>query len=389
MKDKDKDIQVIEQPDVFQVTPIESPSKNYLVIDNLQRMPNIFSRGVLYLIVLALGSVLIYSLLGEIDIVSECRAVAKSTPHQIGVLSDRGGYIEKVSVSEGQVVEKDDPLFHIRSKEVPTHLSKVENLRHSIPLKKKYYDILISSGLEELNQLYTSYNNSLRVSKSKLAQDITIEEKKFIEREIERAGKEYRSKKIMLESEMKNLRIEMEATINAMQNELEKSEQMLSLQDKSSLAKKGEKENEEVISIVRARYAGTVAKIYFKNAGEYISESDLLCIILPTQRQLYMDIIVANKDIGFIERDMEIKYKFDAFPYTDYGVLLGRVSTISPSAIDDITLGLVYHIQGTLTMTDFEIGEKKYHIKAGMTATAELVRGKKSIFSILFKKLKS
>ncbi len=389
MKDKEKDSQIIEQPDVFQVTPIESPSKNYLVIENLQRMPNIFSRGVLYLIVLALGSVLIYSLLGEIDIVSECRAVARPTPHQIGVLSDRGGYIEKVSVSEGQVVEKDDPLFHIRSKEVPNHLSKVENLRHSIPLKKKYYDILISSGLEELNQLYTSYNNSLRVSKSKLAQDITIEEKKFIEREIERAGKEYRSKKIMLESEMKNLRIEMEATINAMQNELEKSEQMLSLQDKSSLAKKGEKENEEVISIVRARYAGTVAKIYFKNAGEYISESDLLCIILPTQRQLYMDIIVANKDIGFIEMGMEIKYKFDAFPYTDYGVLLGRVSTISPSAIDDRTLGLVYHIQGTLTMTDFEIGEKKYHIKAGMTATAELVRGKKSIFSILFKKLKS
>jgi len=388
MKDKEKDSQVIEQPDVFQVTPIESPSKNYLVIDNLQRMPNIFSRGVLYLIVLALGSVLIYSLLGEIDIVSECRAVAKSTPHQIGVLSDRGGYIEKVSVSEGQVVEKDDPLFHIRSKEVPTHLSKVENLRHSIPLKKKYYDILISSGLEELNQFYTSYNNSLRVSKSKLAQDITIEEKKFIEREIERAGKEYRSKKIMLESEMKNLRIEMEATINAMQNELEKSEQMLPLQDKSSLGKESEKENEEVISTVRARYAGTVVKIFFKSAGEYISESDLLCIIIPTQRQLYMDIIVTNKDIGFIERDMEIKYKFDAFPYTDYGVLLGSVSAISPSAIDDRTLGLVYHIQGTLTMTDFEIGEKKYHIKAGMTATAELVRGKKSIFSILFKKLK-
>ncbi|MEE8382845.1 MAG: hypothetical protein V3R78_13315, partial [Thermodesulfobacteriota bacterium] len=83
MKDKDKDIQVIEQPDVFQVTPIESPSKNYLVIENLQRMPNIFSRGVLYLIVLALGSVLMYSLLGEVDIVSECRAVARPTPHQI------------------------------------------------------------------------------------------------------------------------------------------------------------------------------------------------------------------------------------------------------------------------------------------------------------------
>ena len=379
MEDKEKDNQEIEHSEVFQVTPIESPSKNYLVIDNLQRMPNIFSRGLLYLIVLALFSVLIYSLLGEIDIVTECRAVAKPIAYQIGVISDRNGYIAKVSVSEGQVVEKDAPIFHIRSKEIPTYRSKVESLRYAIPLKKKYYNTLISSGLEELNQLYTNYNNSLRVSK--------LGEKKFIEEKRER--EDYKSKKVMLESEMKNLKMEMEATINAMQNELAMSEQMLSLQDEPSLYKKDKKGNEEVISIVRARHAGTVAKLYFKNAGEYVPESDLLCIILPAQRQLYMDITVANKDIGFIERDMEIKYKFDAFPYTDYGVLLGSVSAISPSAIDDRTLGLVYHIQGSLTMTGFEIGEKKYPIKTGMTATAELVRGKKSIFSILFKKLKS
>jgi biotin carboxyl carrier protein len=381
MEDKEKDNQEIEHSDVFQVTPIESPSKNYLVIDNLQRMPNIFSRGLLYLIVLALCSVLIYSLLGEIDIVTECRAVAKPIAYQTGVISDRNGYITKVSVSEGQVVEKDAPLFHVRSKEIPTYLSKVEKLRYATSLKKKYYDTLISSRLEELNKLYANYSNSLRVNK--------LGEKKFIEEKIEREREDYKSKKVMLESEMKNLKMEMDATINAMQNELAMSEQMLSLQDEPPLDKKDEKENEEVISIVRARHAGTVAKLYFKKAGEYVPESDLLCIILPAQRQLYMDITVANKDIGFIERDMEIKYKFDAFPHTDYGVLLGRVSAISPSAIDDRTLGLVYHIQGSLTMTGFEIGEKKHPIRTGMTATAELVRGKKSIFSILFKKLKS
>ena len=101
-----------------------------------------------------------------------------------------------------------------------------------------------------------------------------------------------------------------------------------------------------------------------------------------------MDITVANKDIGFIEKGMEIKYKFDAFPHTDCGVLLGKVSAISPSAVEDRTLGLVYHLQGTLDTTCFDIREKIYHLKAGMTATAELVTDKKSIFSILFKKLK-
>ena len=202
MEDKEKDNQQIEHSDVFQVTPIESPSKNYLVIDNLQRMPNIFSRGLLYLIVLALFSALIYSLLGEIDIVTECRAVAKPISYQTGVISDRNGYITKVSVSEGQVVEKDAPLFHIRSKEIPSYLSKVENLRYAISLKKKYYDTLISSRLEELNKLYANHSNSLRVNK--------LGEKKFIEEKIEREREDYKSKKVMLESEMKNLKIEVQ-----------------------------------------------------------------------------------------------------------------------------------------------------------------------------------
>jgi hypothetical protein len=36
----------------------------------------------------------------------------------------------------------------------------------------------------------------------------------------------------------------------------------------------------------------------------------------------------------------------------------------------------------------FSVDEKSYPIKAGMTATAEIVTEKKSIFSILFKRFK-
>ena len=85
---------------------------------------------------------------------------------------------------------------------------------------------------------------------------------------------------------------------------------------------------------------------------------------------------------------MEIKYKLDAFPYTVYGLVRGKVLTISPSAVEDVSLGFVYHVHGTLDKRDFEVKEKRYPIKAGMTATAELVKEKKSILSILIGKLK-
>ena len=293
MKDEEKDSQEIEQTDVYQVTPVESPSENYMVIENLRRMPSIFSRGLLYLVVLAIVSALVYSFLSEIDIVVECRAVTRPTSQKKRIFSDRNGYIERIFISEGQTVEENTPLFHIRSKGSLSYPSEFKKPRRSVPLNEEF-----ASG------------------------------------------------------------------------------------------EKNGKEKDEIVKVLRAERAGTISKLYFKNAGEYVRESDLLCTILPTNGQLYMDITVANKDIGFIERDMEIKYKFDAFPYTDCGLLLGKVSTISPSAVEDRTLGLVYHLQGTLDNTYFDIRDKKYPLKAGMTATAELVTEKKSIFSILFKKLK-
>jgi len=101
-----------------------------------------------------------------------------------------------------------------------------------------------------------------------------------------------------------------------------------------------------------------------------------------------MDITVANKDIGFIETDMEIKYKIEAFSFLDYGTLSGKVFWISPAGVEDRARGFVYHIKGTFDKPYFEIREKKYYVRAGMTATAELITEKKSILSILFKKLK-
>ena len=146
-------------------------------------------------------------------------------------------------------------------------------------------------------------------------------------------------------------------------------------------------DNEEG-NIIRSINSGTILELNFKNKGEYVRESDLLCTIVPAGDPLYMDITVANKDMGFIETGLEIKYKFDAFPYSDYGTLSGKVTAISPSAVEDKTLGYVYPIKGSLDTLYFEARGKRYPVKSGMTATAEIVTEKKSIFSMLFLKLK-
>jgi HlyD family secretion protein len=435
--------------ETFQVSPVESPSENFLVTEHLQRMPSLFSRGLLYLVTLILLVTLVYILVSKIDIVVESRSIVQPTSHKIKILSDRDGYIEKIFISEGQVVEKDAPLFLIRSKEALTHRTKVDELSGSIPLKKEYYDTKISSIRDELSQLENELGKILNVKKLRLDQNhlslrsnesdfaywqkeenalskefedakmlyekhlisiayynnlrgrlerarteieklfsqknITAKENRIIEEEIEEAKSNYINKKKIFEKEIKNLELEKAATLRSMQSEMEMSEKMLSIKNGPSLHRGNEKEKG---NLIQAEKTGTVSELYFRNTGEFVRASDLLCTVLPADSPFYMDITVANKDIGFIEPDTEIKYKFDAFPYTDYGTLNGKVLMISPSAVEDKTQGFIYHIQGSLDQTYFEIKAKKYPIKAGMTATAELVTEKKSIFSMLFRKLR-
>jgi multidrug efflux pump subunit AcrA (membrane-fusion protein) len=438
-----------DSSETVQVFPVESPSENFSVAEHLQRMPSLFSRGLLYLTILIVLAALVYILVSKIDIVVESRSVVQPSTHKIRVLSDRDGYLEKIFIAEGQRVEKEAALFLIRSKEALTHRTKVDELTGSIPLKREFYDTKISSIRDELTKLENEYERILSVKRLKLEQNdlslrsldsdlrywrgeenalskefddvkrlfekrlisiayynnvrgrlekarseiekllsqknITLKENRIVEEEIEEAKSSAVNKRRIFEKEIRNLELEKSTTLRAMQSEMEMSEKMLSI--KSGLAVPRGDKNEKG-NLVQAEKAGTVSELYFRNTGEFVRASDLLCTILPADSPYYMDITVANKDIGFIENGTEITYKFDAFPYSDYGTLSGKVMLISPSAVEDKAQGFIYRLQGSLDQTYFEIKGKKYPVKPGMTATAELVTEKKSIFSILFKKVK-
>jgi len=312
-KPEELDKQDTNHIEVIEIPEEESDSANFLVTEQLQKMPGIFSHGLFFLILIMLCAALLYSVFGKIDIVIESMSVTRPESHKIRILSDRNGYIEKIYISEGEVVEKNSPLFLIRSKEIPRCKTKVKGIKRGGQLNKEK-----DTSLQSLR------------GDSKKMNDIPL------------------------------------------------------TADDSSIYS----DTTGACNIIRAEQSGTVSEMYFRNQGEYIKEFDLLSTILPLNSPLYMDIIVANEDIGFLEKGMPIKYKFDAFPHIDYGILEGRVLYIPPSAVEDSSLGFVYHLRGSLDNLNFEIRGKQYPVKAGMTATAEIVTGRKNIFSVLFMKFK-
>lgn len=348
-----------ERGETIVIAPVESPSQNTLVTEHLQRMPSVFSRGLIYIVLLLLAAALGYSLLGRMDIVAECPAVARPMSDMVRVVSDRNGYIDRIFITEGQQVAEDEPLFLIRSRESMERTAEVNRLK-----------------LEQNRSTLASIDSELN----------------FWRQEVERLSQDVKNLEKLLESGIVSRKEVEDARSNLSKAETEVSKLInrrnITANENKILEQEMAKKVEESEKTITAEIAGTVSELYFKNPGEYIRGSELMCTLVPADSAMFMDITVANRDIGFIQEEMPVKYKFEAFPYTDYGILKGRVSAIPPAAVEEQQLGFVYQVQGTLETPFYEIAGKTYPIKTGMTATAEIVTENKSIFALLFRRIK-
>ena len=65
-------------------------------------------------------------------------------------------------------------------------------------------------------------------------------------------------------------------------------------------------------------------------------------VIVPEGGNLVAEVKLLNKDVGFVRAGQDVAVKLEAFPFTRYGTVPGRVETISSDAMEDQRLGLVY-----------------------------------------------
>ncbi|RUM65679.1 MAG: HlyD family type I secretion periplasmic adaptor subunit, partial [Sulfurospirillum sp.] len=114
------------------------------------------------------------------------------------------------------------------------------------------------------------------------------------------------------------------------------------------------------------------SKVSFNTLGGVVQPAQELVRLIPKDAPMEFKAIVENKDIGFIKTGMPVAIKIDTYDYQKYGLFEGNVSKISPNAIEDKKLGLVYEVyikpKNKYLMVD---GQKRYLIP-GMSATAEL-----------------
>ncbi|MBP0022235.1 MAG: HlyD family efflux transporter periplasmic adaptor subunit [Cyanobacteria bacterium SBLK] len=138
---------------------------------------------------------------------------------------------------------------------------------------------------------------------------------------------------------------------------------------------------ERVGETILAPSSGTVYNLK-ATLGPVQTGEELLSIV-SREEKLFLEAKVLNRDIGFIAPGMKVKVKMATFPFQEFGTVDGKVINISPNAVPDEQLGLVFPTKVELFQHSKIVRGEEVPFTPGMTATAEIVTRQKSILTFL------
>lgn len=127
---------------------------------------------------------------------------------------------------------------------------------------------------------------------------------------------------------------------------------------------------------------GVISQLAIHTVGGVVEATKPIMVVVPTDGALVADVKVMNRDIGFVRAGDTVAIKLEAFPFTRYGTIRGRVENIGSDAVEDEKLGLVYPARIVLG----KVSSKRGAIirpEVGMQVTADIRTGSRTILSYL------
>ncbi|MBL8708454.1 MAG: HlyD family type I secretion periplasmic adaptor subunit [Rhodospirillaceae bacterium] len=138
----------------------------------------------------------------------------------------------------------------------------------------------------------------------------------------------------------------------------------------------------EVLSPVH----GTVKDIKIRTIGGVIQPAEDIMEIVPIEDNLLIEAQIRPQDRGFIAPGQPAKIKITAYDFSIYGGLDGVVEDISADAIENEKKELYFRVR-LRTDKSFLMGKQgeELPIIPGMTASVDILTGKKTVLQYLLK----
>ncbi len=153
---------------------------------------------------------------------------------------------------------------------------------------------------------------------------------------------------------------------------------------------------------------GVVQQLSVHTVGGVVTPAQQLAVVVPSDTTLEVEAMISNRDIGFVHLGQEAHIKVDTFNFTRYGLLNGRVLSVSQDAIvrdtpTDKTKDnnsaeadsssepngqeLSYAARVSLDRTQIQVGDALANLSPGMAVTVEIKTGSRAVITYLLSPL--
>ncbi|MDG2629272.1 HlyD family type I secretion periplasmic adaptor subunit [Vibrio parahaemolyticus] len=268
----------------------------------------------------------------------------------------------QLSVIDQQVEQKQQDLVEIEA--------RVRNLRQSYQYAKKELDItqpLADEGVVpriELLKLQRQVNDTRR--------EMTSSELKIPV--IKSAIKESMLNRIDVALKFRS---EQQEKLNNAQDQLSALvESAVGLEDRVNR------------TVVVSPVTGKIKTLNVNTVGGVIQPGMDIVEIVPTEDTLLVEAKIAPKDIAFLRPNLNAIVKFTAYDFTKYGGLVGELEHISADTTQDEEGNSFYIVRVRTEKTSFG-QDADLPIIPGMTASVDIIIGKRTVLEYLLKPILS
>ncbi len=415
------------------------------VLEIQEAPPSPLGRGILWTVMLAFSTAVIWSTLSWIDIVAVAPGKIIPSGHSKTIQPLEAGVVSAVHVQDGQAVRRGDILVDLdatqndadrnrATNEYRATVVEIARLRALIKMNSRFTPpteadpqfVLIQQQLlrDQLAE-FSARADAARhlIDQRQAAVAATQENLRRLEATVpmenERAeayrallAQQYVSKMDYLQFEQQRidkaqewagqkskLRQDVAALAEAQQNyhvllsefQQTKQTELSGLETKAaSLLQEVRKAGQKTeLQKLTSPIDGVVQQLAVHTIGGVVTPAQPLLIVVPQDHPVEVEAQLENKDIGFVREGQPVELKIETFPFTLYGTIPGKVLTVSDDAVplDKEKSALVYVSRIGMDRATIQVEGKRIHLSPGMAVTVEIKTGQRRVIDYLLSPL--
>ena len=362
------------------------------------------SRSTGLYILIGLLTFIIWASWFEIDQVVRVQGQVVPTEKNQIIQAADGGVIENIRVSEGDMVKQGQILAQLEQERAQAGVDEVQNRIAGLTITRLRAEAEATGLTPDFGiysrthpdlfgaqrGLYLQNVISIEKDKSALTEQLTLTQTELtLNRKLFESGdisfvELMRAQRVVVEARQKLEGLQEKFRADA-RKEITRIEDEITSQRSKLQERKSVREHTEILAPVN----GIVKSLRINTLGGVLRPGDEIMQISPTEGGYVIEVKINPADVGQLHQGLPVSVKLDAFDYTIYGGLQGELTYLSADTLSeqgpDGRLQVYYRAKIHIHQSPINSRLSMSHIKAGMTASADILTDKRTILTYIAK----